>query len=235
MDLRSQFARLRGGFQQCGLSIPELRHRFSGRRWLPAALMLLGVLLLAYVTSQYVGMFMEQRRLARQWQEENARALASQNAQKAPLTVVDDGLTRISIPKIELDAVVVSGTTRKQLAIAPGHLTDTATPGEDGNAVITAHRDTFFRNIYELRKGDSILIRRRGEVYKFEVTGKKVVTPDDISVLRRTNDPRLTLITCYPIYYIGPAPERLVVFSKLVERSPDLPQDSQTASSSGTP
>jgi LPXTG-site transpeptidase (sortase) family protein len=78
------------------------------------------------------------------------------------------------------------------------------------------------------------LIRRRGEVYKFEVTGKKIVTPDDISVLRRTKDPRLTLITCYPTYYIGPAPERLVVFSKLIERSPDLPAESHTAST-GTP
>lgn len=227
MDLRPQFARLRGWLQQRALAIRELRR---GRRWLPAALMITGLLLLVYVTSQYLGMFTEQRRLARQWQEENARALASQSSQKTSVAV-DDGLTRISIPKIELDAVVVSGTTRKQLAIAPGHLTDTATPGDNGNAVITAHRDTFFRHIYELKKGDSILIRRRGEVFKFEVTGKKIVTPDDISVLRRTKDPRLTLITCYPIHYIGPAPERLVVFAKLVERSPDLPHDSQTASS----
>jgi sortase A len=211
----------------------ELRRRFGGRRWVPVALMFLGAVLLTYVTSEYVGMYTEQRRLAQQWQEENARAAAAHSNPVAQV-VVDDGLTRISIPKIDLDAVVVKGTSRKQLAIAPGHLTETATPGEKGNAVITAHRDTFFRNIYELRKGDNILIRRRGEVYKFEVTGKKIVTPDDISVLRRTKDPRLTLITCYPTYYIGPAPERLVVFSKLIERSPDLPAESHTAST-GTP
>jgi sortase A len=210
-----------------------LRRRFGGHRWVPIALMLLGAVLLTYVTSEYVGMYTEQRRLAQQWQEENARAAAAHSNPVAQV-VVDDGLTRISIPKIDLDAVVVKGTSRKQLAIAPGHLTETATPGEKGNAVITAHRDTFFRNIYELRKGDNILIRRRGEVYKFEVTGKRIVTPDDISVLRRTKDPRLTLITCYPTYYIGPAPERLVVFSKLIERSPDLPAESHTAST-GTP
>lgn len=212
----------------------ELRQRFTDRRWLPVTLMLVGVLLLTYVISQYAGMYIEQRRLAQQWQEENARAAAAHiNPQSAPV-VVDDGLTRISIPKIDLDAVVVKGTSRRQLAIAPGHLKETATPGENGNAVITAHRDTFFRHIYELRKGDNIFIRRRGEVYKFEVTGKKLVTPEDVSVLRRTKDPRLTLITCYPTYYIGPAPERLVVFSKLIERSPDVPPESQTAST-GTP
>ena len=212
----------------------ELRQRFAGRRWLPASLMLVGVLLLTYVISQYFGMYTEQRRLAQQWQEENARAAAAHMNRQAASVAVDDGLTRISIPKIDLDAVVVKGTSRKQLAIAPGHLKETATPGENGNSVITAHRDTFFRHIYELRKGDNIFIRRRGEVYKFEVTGKKIVTPEDLSVLRRTKDPRLTLITCYPTYYIGPAPERLVVFSKLIERSPDLPPESQTAST-GTP
>src|SRR5262249_13937678 len=85
-----------------------------------------------------------------------------------------------------------------------------------GNAVITAHRDTFFRHIFELEKGDEINIQRDGQVYRYEVTGKKVVAPTDLSVIRPTPDAQLTLITCYPTYYIGPAPERLVVFSKLV-------------------
>jgi len=60
-------------------------------------------------------------------------------------------------------------------------------------------------------------LQRGGRVFKYEVTGKKVVEPEDVSVLRPTTKARLTLITCYPTYYIGPAPERLVVFSRLVE------------------
>ena len=88
-------------------------------------------------------------------------------------------------------------------------------PGSIGNAVITAHRDTFFRHIFELSQGDEIVIHRGGQVYHFQVTGKKVVKPEDVSVLKPTSDAELTLITCYPTYYIGPAPERLVVFSKL--------------------
>jgi sortase A len=88
-------------------------------------------------------------------------------------------------------------------------------PGETGNAVITGHRDTFFRHIYELNKGDDIFVQRNGKMFRYQVTGKRVVQPTDISVTHNSEDARLTLITCYPTYYIGPAPERLVVFSKL--------------------
>jgi sortase A len=221
MDLRNQMTRLLRSKHV------EQARRVLTRRWLSLSLMLAGALLLTYVGSQYFAMYAKQRSLSRQWQEENVRAKAGNG--KAVSGAADDGLTRISIPRIELDAVVVEGTSYKQLAVAPGHLTDTATPGEDGNAVITAHRDTFFRHIYELKKGDNILIQRRGEVYKFEVTSKKIVTPDDVSVLRHSKDARLTLITCYPTYYIGPAPERLVVISKLVERSAQAPAN-QSAS-----
>jgi len=124
----------------------------------------------------------------------------------------------VLIPKINLDVIVVEGASRKQLLAGPGHLQDTATPGSAGNAVITAHRDTFFRHIYELTQGDEILIRRGGQVFHYHVTGKKIVQPEDVSVLKPTRDAQLTLITCYPTYYVGPAPERLVIFSKLDQR-----------------
>lgn len=188
------------------------------RAW-PYVLMLAGLVLLIYVGAQYGTMAYEQHRLARAWEE---RYAARQDAQLAGTPAVpDDGLVRVSIPKIDLDAIVVEGTSRKQLLVGPGHITQTALPGETGNAVITAHRDTFFRHIYQLKQGDEILIRRGGEVFRFEVTGKKIVQPNDVSVLKATTDPRLTLITCYPTYFIGPAPERLVVFSKLIDRAPD--------------
>jgi sortase A len=130
-------------------------------------------------------------------------------------------LTRLVIPKINLEAIVVEGTDRQQLIAGPGHITDTAMPGETGNAVITAHRDTFFRHIFELEKGDEITVQRAGRAFRYEVTGKKIVPPTDLSVLRPTPDAQLTLITCYPVYYIGPAPERLVVFSRLVAPNGD--------------
>jgi sortase A len=161
-------------------------------------------------------MYSSQRRLAREWQQQQERAKL-QPSDKAEVRPISDGLTRLSIPKINLTAVVVEGTSHKQLLLGPGHIKDTAAPGTDGNAVISGHRDTFFRHIYELNKGDVITVERNGMTYNYEVTGKKITDPNDISVLKKTHDAQLTLITCYPTYYVGPAPERLVVFSKRVD------------------
>jgi sortase A len=181
------------------------------RHW-PSLLIVAGVALIIYVVSQYATMYAAQRRLAQQWQQQNV----SLPAQPAGLVTT---LTRLSIPSIKLDAVVVEGVDRKHLLMGPGHLRETPEPGQPGNSVISAHRDTFFRHIHELKKGDYILVQRAGHQFRYEVTGKKIIQPDDIWVTKPTPDAQLTLLTCYPTYYIGPAPERLVVFSKLVDAS----------------
>jgi LPXTG-site transpeptidase (sortase) family protein len=190
------------------------------RRYLPAVLLAGGLLLLAYVGSQYFAMYREQRALAAQWaQQENDRMRLS--AQGKSQQEMNDGIIRLQIPKIDLDAYVLEGAGRKQLKLGVGRITTSALPGAKGNAVVTAHRDTFFRHIVELKKGDEIIVRRNGERMIFQMTGYKVVKPSDVSVLKQTEEPMLTLITCYPTYYIGPAPERLVVMSKLVSRGAD--------------
>jgi sortase A len=168
---------------------------------------MLGAGLLGYVTSQYWYMYHTQQLLEAEWERQ---AAANPAASDTPV------LTRISIPKINLAAIVLEGASSRQLSAGPGHITDTAMPGDAGNAVITGHRDTFFRRIFELEQGDEIVIARNGRLFRYQVTGKKVVKPDDMSVLQPTSDAELTLITCYPIHYIGPAPKRLVIFSKLV-------------------
>jgi sortase A len=198
----------------------NLLSRLQGVDWrkiAPRLLIAVGALLLAYVGNEYWAMYREQDRLESEWQRQNAEV----QEPGAP-RVVNDGLTRVQIPKIDLDAIVVEGTSWKKLRVGPGRIIASAQPGEPGNSVITAHRDTFFRHIYDLKRGDEILVRRNGELLKFAVTGKKIVEPTDLSVLRQTKEPTLTLITCYPTYYIGPAPERLIVTSKLVDRGPNL-------------
>jgi LPXTG-site transpeptidase (sortase) family protein len=180
------------------------------------ALIMVGGLLLAYVASQYGQMYMEQRRLAELWQQEQQQ-LSSPTSEQAHV-VKDDGMIRLVIPKIELTSFVVEGTNHHSLLLGPGHMTHTSEPGELGNAVITGHRDTFFRHIHELEKGDQIYVDRGGQRFIYEVTGKKIVDPNDLSVTRPTNDSQMTLITCYPTYYIGPAPKRLVVFTKLASQ-----------------
>lgn len=181
------------------------------RIW-PSLLIVAGVALLIYVGSQYATMYTAQRRLSQQWQEQNLQL----PVQPAGLVTT---LTRLTIPAIKLDAVVVEGVNRKDLLMGPGHLPETPEPGQAGNAVISAHRDTFFRHIHELKKGDYIVVQRAGRQFRYEVTGKKILQPDDVWVTKPTPDSQLTLLTCYPTYYIGPAPERLAVFSKLVDAS----------------
>ena len=179
------------------------------KRLLPSLLMLAGIVLLVYVAAQYATMYAAQRRLVQEWEQ-----------QKVPLPAQPAGLvttlTRLTVPSIKLDAVVVEGVTRKDLLMGPGHLADTPEPGQSGNSVISGHRDTFFRHIHELKPGDFIFVERAGRQYRYQVTGKKIVQPTDMAVVQPTPDPQLTLLTCYPTYYIGPAPQRLVVFSKLV-------------------
>jgi LPXTG-site transpeptidase (sortase) family protein len=180
------------------------------RDFLPLVAIAAGAAILVYVASQYWTMYSEQRWLAHEWDQQQSVAATHTN-------IPDDGLTRISIPRINLDAVIVEGTSHKALLRGPGHLKGTPSPGEVGNAVISGHRDTFFRHIYELNKGDIVTVQRNGQTFDYKVTGKEIVQPTDISVLDPSRDARLTLITCYPTYYIGPAPKRLVVFAKLAD------------------
>jgi LPXTG-site transpeptidase (sortase) family protein len=181
------------------------------RSW-PSLLIVAGVALLLYVGSQYATMYAAQRRLAQQWQQQNLQL----PTQPAGLVTT---LTRLSIPSINLDAVVVEGVGRRELLMGPGHMPNTPEPGQPGNVVISAHRDTFFRHIHELKEGDYIIVERAGRRFRYQVTGKKVVEPNDMAVVQPTPGSQLTLLTCYPTYYIGPAPQRLVVFSRLVDVS----------------
>jgi LPXTG-site transpeptidase (sortase) family protein len=185
------------------------------RARVPLLLMVGGALLLLYVAAEYTVMYTEQRRLAQAWEAENVPLAPG----VPPVRKTGDGLTRLSIPKIDLDVVVLDGAGNRELRLGPGRIRSTAVPGEAGNSVITAHRDTFFRHIADLRSGDDILVRRAGSVFRYQVTGRRIVEPTDVWVLRQTADSQLTLITCYPIYYIGPAPQRLVIFSKLVDEA----------------
>jgi sortase A len=124
-------------------------------------------------------------------------------------------LTKLSIPRIGLRAVVIEGTSSRSLLLGPGHMTGSALPGTAGNAVIAGHRDTFFRHIHSLKNGDAVYVLRSGKRFHYVVVQKRVVQANDLSVLRSGNASELTLITCYPTHFIGPAPQRLIIVAKL--------------------
>ena len=172
----------------------------SPRQTVSYALIVTGSVLVLWVTGNYGLMYWKQRALLRQW---NGETVARQN------------LTKLSIPKIGLEDVVLEGATSHSLLQGPAHLKGSAEPGTAGNAVIAGHRDTFFRHVHSLRVGDDIYVMRDGHRFHFVVRARKVVQPTDLSVLRPTTDSEITLITCYPTHVIGPAPERLIIVAKL--------------------
>ena len=124
---------------------------------------------------------------------------------------------RIDIPRVHLSALVAEGTSAAMLRVAVGHVPGTARPGKAGNIALAAHRDTFFRGLGELRPGDIIRLTVPGKQYVYSVTFSDVVGPDETWVLGPTSHEALTLITCYPFHFIGPAPKRFVVRARRLE------------------
>jgi sortase A len=131
----------------------------------------------------------------------------------APLAV-------LRIPEIGLEVPVLSGTDDRTLDRAVGHIAGTAQPGTDGNAGIAGHRDGFFRGLKDITTGDTIeLDTLHGqELYRIERTW--IVNPDDVSVLDPTPGQALTLVTCYPFYFVGSAPQRFIVRAVRVSNQP---------------
>jgi sortase A len=120
-------------------------------------------------------------------------------------------LAILRIPRIHLEVPVIEGTDDAALNRALGHIEDTAIPGTDGNSGIAGHRDGFFRGLKDIVAGDTIEIETLNsmEIYRIERTW--IVDPEDVSVLDPTPTRSLTLVTCYPFYYVGPAPQRYIV------------------------
>ena len=117
----------------------------------------------------------------------------------------------MEIPKLHLSAVVFQGTDSSVLDDGVGHLEGSALPGQNGNVVLAAHRDTFFRSLRNIKRGDLITVTTPSGIRQYSVDSTEVVSPTDISVAYPTPKPTLTLITCYPFYYVGHAPKRFIV------------------------
>jgi len=120
-------------------------------------------------------------------------------------------LGRIEIGTIGLSAMILEGTDGKTLRRAVGHIPGTALPGQQGNAAIAGHRDTFFRGLRNILKDDEITLTTSNGTHRYRVDSTQVVEPEDIWVLDHSDESILTLVTCYPFYFVGPAPQRFIV------------------------
>jgi len=118
---------------------------------------------------------------------------------------------KIEIPRLHVSVMVLEGTAPGILKIAAGHINGTALPGSTGNIGIAAHRDTFFRPLREIGPEDLIVVTTSYGTFQYVVDGLEIVDPHHVEVLGQRTDPELTLVTCYPFTFIGPAPKRLIV------------------------
>jgi LPXTG-site transpeptidase (sortase) family protein len=157
-------------------------------------------------------------KLRRPLQAVAARADARQEGERAERDGrhVGDPVSMIEIPRIGVSAAVVEGVAPPDLRIAAGHVPGTAFPGEIGKVGIGAHRDTFFRNLRYIRQADAIVLTTRSTCYHYLVESTAIVDPRDVQELQNSTQSILTLVTCHPFYFVGPAPQRFIVRARQV-------------------
>lgn len=126
-----------------------------------------------------------------------------------------DTVAELSIPRLKTRLYVLEGDDDRELMRGPGHLPGTAMPGAIGNAVIAGHRDTHFRVLKDIRKGDEIVVRTIDGEFRYQVRATSIVAPEDTAALQPSTSTVLHLVTCYPFSWIGSAPKRFVVEASL--------------------
>jgi sortase A len=126
---------------------------------------------------------------------------------------IGEAVGEIAIPRLALRAVILQGDSSQVLRRGVGHLPYTPLPGELGNVGLAGHRDSFFRPLRRIRRGDMIALRTLKGEFRYLVESTRVVSAADIEVLAPTDKRELTLITCFPFNYVGAAPDRFIVHS----------------------
>ena len=218
-----------------------LKRRCSFLRWGRNLFFVIGILALGYVAFAFVDARLFQAAQSRQFQREldglkppigsderphpfvpPAEAEAEANGVRASSLDIgargDSPLGRIEISNVGLTAMIREGTDARTLRRAVGHIPGTPLPGQQGNVVITGHRDTFFRPLHNIRKDDEITLTTLSGSYRYRVDSTRVVEPDDTEALADSDDAVLTLVTCYPFYFVGPAPKRFIVRAHLINQ-----------------
>ena len=200
-------------------------------KWAQRALFACAVLFLGYCGFALADAWIFQRRESRDFDRllSDQRVVASGGAPQlfrqgflknspkgAPAAATDGLIGRIKIPRLLLSAVVVEGIGRTTLRRVVGHIPGTALPGQPGNVGLAGHRDTLFRPLKDLRIQDEIQFSTLRGDFKYVVESLIIVEPDNVAVLAPSQENELTLVTCYPFFYVGPAPRRFVVRARQV-------------------
>jgi len=150
------------------------------------------------------------------YQDSESEAFDAQVHHAAPALAAGAPIGRLVIKRLHLRAMVEEGTDDHTLDVALGHVKGTAMPGQTGNIGIAGHRDTLFRCLRDIAKGDQIVLQTTRGNYTYHVERIGIVTPKDVDVLAPSPYAAMTLVTCYPFRYVGAAPDRFIVRARLV-------------------
>jgi sortase A len=185
------------------------------------ALFCFGGVCAAFAGGRYTLGEMQRQEARRAWEEHEAQVVVALARSKASTRFDSRALlpgapvARLRIPRLRLDEIVLEGVGDNELNAGPGHVIGSVFPGEKGNSVISAHRDRHFSRLGALQVGDTLITETGWMEMQWVVVSKRVVSAET-PALFRTGDPTLTLTTCWPIRYIGSAPDRLIVTAKPV-------------------
>jgi sortase A len=185
------------------------------------ALMGLGCAAVVYAAGTVAYGEMSQRYASWRFDAETAVPLGPAAAIEPSRIEVHDGdrVGRLEVQRLGLSVMIYQGIEESALIAGAGHVPGTPAPGGDGNIVIAAHRDSYFRKLSGILAGDSIrIITVRGS-YEYIVDSSEVVDPEDTRVMESRDRDELTLITCYPFYFVGSAPKRFIVHATFSGRS----------------
>jgi sortase A len=193
--------------------------------WLERALWSAGCCALGYYVFASIDASLTQRQLARSFEKSRTHVgvtaeatlnYSTADVHKAPARPGSRLIGRLEIPKLDVSSVILEGVGPQTLLVGLGHVPGTSLPGQPGNVVIAGHRDTFFRPLRKIEICDEVSVDTTARTYYYQVRSFEIVDPRNVNALRFHNKNELTLITCYPFSYIGPAPKRFVVHAEPV-------------------
>jgi sortase A len=182
--------------------------------WHGSALIVGGAALLTW----YWWMLHERATTQRHAKEWLIRTTALHRPELASPARRGDVIGELEIPRLVVSVMVFEGDDAGILRQGAGHIPGTALSPGNGNIGIAAHRDTYFRPLGVIHVNDLIALKTTEGTSRFAVTETKIVQPSDVGVLARAPGRDLTLVTCYPFFYVGSAPERFIVHARLIKR-----------------
>ena len=159
------------------------------------------------------------------WDEKRVKAYRQNTGKHPEAKTAGTPMAVVRIPRISLEAPLFDGTDDLTLNHVLGRIAGTSRPGERGNIGIAGHRDGFFRGLKDVRVGDAIGLKTLKGTDTYIVDQIQIVSPRQVEVLRPTSIPSLTLVTCYPFYFFGSAPQRYVVTASLTQEKSGESED----------